>query len=71
MPNMNFEETPSDEEDTDSSLFNEKYTMGQKTGQGAHGVVKRCYDRNTGQVYAVKTLTLQYEQLLALKKNFL
>ena len=55
---MSYEDIPSDEDDTETSLFNEKYTMGEKAGEGAHGVVKRCYDRTTGQVYAVKTLIL-------------
>ena len=39
-------------------------------GEGAHGVVKECIDRKTGEVLAVKTLHLERQQILFLKKNF-
>lgn len=34
-------------------------------------MVKKCYDKKTGAVYAVKTMTLEREHLLFLKKNFM
>ena len=49
----------SDEDDTNSSLFHERYDLGEKAGEGAHGVVKKCLDKNTGSIFAVKTLTLE------------
>jgi serine/threonine protein kinase len=45
--------------------------LGEKAGEGAHGVVKRCTDKVTGEVLAVKTITLEREHILHLKKNFL
>lgn len=44
--------------------------MGEKAGEGAHGIVKKCYDKKTGEVFAVKTITLEREHILFLKKNF-
>ena len=60
----------SDEEETNSSLFHERYTIGEKAGEGAHGVVKQCEDKNTGSALAVKTLVLEAEDVLLMKKNF-
>ena len=40
------------------SLFNDKYEIKEKTGEGAHGVVKKCIDRSSQEVCAVKTMKL-------------
>jgi hypothetical protein len=45
--------------------------LGEKAGEGAHGVVKKCFDKKTEQVFAVKTMNLEREHLLFLKKNFM
>ena len=58
------------DQSTTTSLFHEKYTLGEKAGEGAHGVVKQCFNKLTGKVYAVKTQTIERQQLLFLKKNF-
>ena len=39
-------------------MFKDKYDIGEKIGEGAHGVVKKCYCKETGQLYAVKTISL-------------
>ena len=53
------------------SLFNDLYTLGEKIGEGAHGVVKKCYCKETGQLLAVKTIQLDLEHTLYLKQNFI
>lgn len=45
--------------------------MGEKIGEGAHGVVRNCFSKSTGERYAVKTITLDREHILFLKKNFM
>jgi serine/threonine protein kinase len=44
--------------------------LGEKIGEGAHGVVRHCSERSTGRGFAVKTITLDREHILFLKKNF-
>jgi serine/threonine protein kinase len=36
--------------------FEAKYTVGKKLGEGAHGYVKECFHRETGNIYALKTI---------------
>jgi hypothetical protein len=43
---------------TAMSKFYEKYEMGEKIGEGAHGLVKKCYLVATGEVFAVKAMTM-------------
>lgn len=40
-------------------------------GEGAHGVVKKCFDKKTDELYAVKIMTLDREHILYLKENFI
>jgi hypothetical protein len=40
------------------SLFLDKYELGDKIGEGAHGIVKKCFCKLTGKLYAVKTFGL-------------
>jgi serine/threonine protein kinase len=49
----------------------DKYILGEKIGEGAHGIVKKCYDKDTNKLYAVKTIRLDSEHILFLKRNFL
>lgn len=44
--------------------------MGEKIGEGAHGVVKKCYLKDSGRLYAVKSIRLDSEHILFLKRNF-
>jgi hypothetical protein len=32
----------------ETSVFNDMYVMGEKIGEGAHGVVKKCFCKQTG-----------------------
>jgi hypothetical protein len=29
-------------------MFKDKYNLGEKIGEGAHGVVKKCFSKETG-----------------------
>ena len=49
------------------NLFEEKYEICEKLGEGANGVVKRCVDRNTGEVFAVKMGTMEEEHIVTLR----
>lgn len=40
-------------------------------GEGAHGIVKKCVDKLTKQICAVKILTFEREHVLLFKKNFI
>jgi serine/threonine protein kinase len=51
-------------------LFNDRYELKEKAGEGAHGVVKRCIDKRTKEVCAVKIQPLETEHILLYKKNF-
>ena len=52
--------------------FNEKYKMGEKIGEGSNGIVRKCFkrDENCEKVYAVKSMEMDEEHILFLKKNF-
>jgi serine/threonine protein kinase len=52
-------------------LFDQKYEMGKKIGEGANGLVRLCTHRKKQQVFAVKTMMMDEEHILSLKKNFL
>lgn len=43
----------------------------EKIGEGAHGVIHRCIDRQTKEECAVKTLALEKEHILHLRTNFM
>ena len=53
-------------------IFNQKYTMGEKIGEGSNGIVRKCYkkDENSKMVYTVKSMEMDEEHILFLKKNF-
>ena len=76
----------SEEIDTDSSngdntevksevfkaeLFEQKYELFEKLGEGTSGVVHRCRKRRTSEEFAAKTFRFEEEHLPALKANFL
>lgn len=65
-----YSDEDSEEEERFRSLFKDKYTLGEKIGEGAHGVVRHCTEKSTGRGFAVKTITLDREHILFLKKNF-
>lgn len=50
--------------------FYEKYTVGDKIGEGSDGLVKKCYLKSTNELFAVKTMKMDEEHILYLKKNF-
>lgn len=66
-----YSDDDSDSSDKFHSLFKDKYTLGDKIGEGAHGVVRNCFSKATNERYAVKTITLDREHILFLKKNFM
>ena len=45
--------------------------MGDKIGEGAHGLVKKCIDKQSRELCAVKVLTLETEHILHLRTNFI
>ena len=45
--------------------------MREKAGEGAHGVVKKCLERSTGEICAVKTIKLERQHFLYIKTSFL
>lgn len=59
------------EDEKKKNYFEEVYELGQKIGEGAHGLVRKCCDKKTGVVLAVKTMRLDDEHIHFLKKNFL
>lgn len=50
--------------------FLQKYSIGQKVGEGMNGFVKKCYLRTTNQLFAVKTINTDVQHIQFLKKNF-
>lgn len=44
--------------------------IGEKIGEGAHGVVRKCTHRDTGETFAMKSIRLDREHILFLKRNF-
>ena len=53
------------------SKFLEKYETGEKVGEGTDGVVRVCYHKEKKKRYAVKSMRMEEEQVLFLKRNFL
>ena len=51
-------------------LFEEKYELHEKIGEGSNGVVHRCVKKKTGKIYAVKSFMFDDEHIHQLKKNF-
>lgn len=47
-----------DSDNETTSIFADRYIVGDKIGEGAHGVVKKCFCRETGELRAVKTMSL-------------
>lgn len=60
------------EEDSIKSMgkFMEKYDLGEKIGEGSNGLVRKCYLKATRELFAVKTITMDDEHIMFLKKNF-
>jgi serine/threonine protein kinase len=52
-------------------LFESKYELLEKIGEGTNGVVRRCKKRSTGEYFAVKSFAVEDEQIPGLKSNFL
>jgi hypothetical protein len=52
------------------SLFKDQFEVAEKIGEGAHGIVRKCVCRGSGEVRAVKTFRLEGEHIAFLKKNF-
>jgi hypothetical protein len=44
------------------SKFYEKYSIGEKIGEGCNGLVKKCILVATGDLFAVKSITMDEEQ---------
>lgn len=44
--------------------------MGDKIGEGAHGVVHKCHNKEKDKCFAVKTIVLDIEHLIFLRNNF-
>lgn len=40
------------------SKFYEKYTIGEKIGEGSDGLVKKCYLKATNELFAVKAMKM-------------
>jgi len=38
--------------------FHEKYTIGDKIGEGSNGLVKKCYLKSTEELFAVKAMKM-------------
>ena len=51
-------------------MFEDKYRVGEKIGEGAHGLVRKCYLKENDKLFAVKTIRLEPEHLFYLKENF-
>jgi hypothetical protein len=58
-------------DESTNSLFNDHYTIGDKIGEGAHGVVRKCYSKESGQLLAAKTFRVDREHIIFLKQNFI
>jgi len=73
-PFLDKELADSEDERENSDLdtdFSSRYIMGDKLGEGAHGVVRKCYHKLTNELQAVKTMLLDREHILYLKENFI
>jgi serine/threonine protein kinase len=51
--------------------FLEKYETGEKVGEGTDGVVRVCYHKEKKKRYTVKSMRMEEEQVVFLKRNFL
>lgn len=52
------------------SRLHEKYNIGDKIGEGSNGLVRKCYLKSTGEIFAVKSIDMEEEQIMFLKNNF-
>ena len=51
-------------------MFDEKYELGKKIGEGANGLVRECLHKKKNKKYAVKTMMMDEEHIVSLKNNF-
>jgi serine/threonine protein kinase len=58
-------------ENTAAELFEGKYDVLEKLGEGSSGVVHRCRRRSSGEDFAVKSFSFEEEHVPGLKSNFL
>jgi hypothetical protein len=52
-------------------VFEEKYELLEKIGEGTHGVVRKCRKRRNGDIFAVKSFSFEDEHFSSLKSNFI
>jgi serine/threonine protein kinase len=52
-------------------LFEQRYEILEKIGEGANGFVNKCRKLRSGKIYAVKSLMMEEEHIMELKENFL
>lgn len=52
-------------------MFELKYELLEKIGEGSNGLVRKCRSRESGKIFAVKSCTFEDEHLPHLKSNFL
>ena len=55
----------------ETNKFLDRYTLGEKLGEGCNGLVYRCVCQANHRVYAVKKMHVEEEELLLLKKSFI
>lgn len=60
-----------DYQEGNSSHFELKYELLEKLGEGSNGVVRKCRNKATGELFAVKTFSFEEEHIAHLKENFM
>lgn len=53
-----------------TDVFDQKYELQGKIGEGANGVVHRAVKKRTGDIYAVKCFKIEDEHLYEVKSTF-
>lgn len=52
-------------------MFDEKYEMKERIGEGANGFVNKCIKIKSGKLFAVKSSMMDDEHIMGIKENFL
>lgn len=72
--NFGFSSTSSEEvlsETFEENVFEEKYSLLEKIGEGCNGSIYKCIYKPNSKVYAVKKFKVEQEHILGLKRDFI
>ena len=70
-PELENDQNNCDYQEGNSSHFELKYEFLEKLGEGSNGIVRKCRNKSTGELFAVKTFSFEEEHIAHLKENFM